>query len=225
VAWLKRHGYLIIFTSFAAVVLLVPFQTIHWDGGFESKEFSVKFTNTDGRPMRGVTLKVITQAGCVCYLYPINEFLPKSTPISDADGVMVFHHVGEHLEFGGREHANLIRMRFGETSAPEYACLFLLDGQEVYRINYADLRRWKDGDRLPKVKRSWKPSEWARHECIERHEDWNTLRLRLFDGNGDGVLDREERIAASYFAREADETETKEITFPVAEHLFVISQH
>lgn len=36
---------------------------------------------------------------------------------------------------------------------------------------------------------------------MEYGNQWAAPRLQLFDGNGDGVLDREERTAAGYFER------------------------
>jgi hypothetical protein len=146
-----------------------------------------------------VELRVLTQAGGLCHLYPIDEFLPDQAPTSDAEGRMVFHHAGESVEFGGREFSNLFGKRFGETDNPQYVCVFSVAGREVHRVRYDDLLPRGGRDLLPTVTRAWQRSDWPMREYAVHHDEWSARRLRLFDGNGDGRLDREERTAAAYF--------------------------
>jgi hypothetical protein len=54
-----------------AAVLLVPFQGIIWDGGFQSTEYRLKFVDEAGPPVAGVTLQVETQVGGICHVYPV----------------------------------------------------------------------------------------------------------------------------------------------------------
>jgi hypothetical protein len=183
----------------AAAVALFPIQGITWDGGFPSMEYRLTFTDGTGRPVPGVELRVLTQAGGLCHLYPIDEFLPDQAPTSDAEGRMVFHHTGESVEFGGREFSNLFGKRFGETDNPQYVCVFAVAGGEVHRVRYDDLRSLGGRDLLPTVTRAWQRPDWPMREYVAHHDEWSARRLRLFDGNGDGRLDREERTAAAYF--------------------------
>jgi hypothetical protein len=208
-------------------VVLVPFQCIIWDGGFASVEYRLTFIDGAARPVPGVVLRVLTRAGGDCHLYPIDEFLPDQSTTSDAEGRMVFHHVGEGLEFGGREYSNLLGMRFGETDAPQYVCAFSVAGREVHRVRYDDLRRRGERDRLPSVTRPWQYPDWPLREYAAHHGEWSALRLRLFDGNGDGELDREERTAAGYFGRVMERSEfdrgKRDVEFLVIERTITVS--
>lgn len=205
----------------AAAFLLVPFQGIIWDGGFDSAEFRLRFADPSGRPVPGVTLRVETAAGGTSYFYPVNEFLPDECPTSDADGMVVFHHVSGGMEFSGREHSNFVGMQFGETKAPQYVCVFSLGGREVARIRYDDLRERGRHENRPTVTRTWRQPEWAWREYMDHQDDWKSLELRLFDGNKDGVLDREERTARGYFVHklgcDSPEREEKEVTYTIYE--------
>jgi hypothetical protein len=129
----------------AAVIALVPFGVIHWDGGFQSVECRLKFVDRNGTPVPGVTLTVLTKAGGVRHFYPVDEFIPDVPVVSDADGWMVFHHTGRGIEFGGKAYTNLVGMRFGKTGSPRYDCVFTLDGREVFRTPYnLDGDEWKE---------------------------------------------------------------------------------
>jgi len=204
-----------------AALLLVPFNGIVWDGGFDSAEFRLQFADRAGRPIQGVTLHVETVAGGTSYYYPVNEFFPSDRPTSDAEGKMVFHHVANYLEFSGREHSNLVGMRSGETKTPQYVCVFSLDGRELSRITYDDLRGRGRRDNLPSVTRTWRQPKWAWREWMAWREDLKTNEKRRFDGNGDGVIDREEAVAANYFwsklVGDSPEREEKEVTYTIHE--------
>lgn len=183
----------------AAAVLFAPIQTIYWDGGFSDEEYQIRFIDPSGNPVPDVTLRVQTRAGGASYLYPVNEFLPDTAPTSDADGRMVFHHASLAIEYGGRESANLVGMRFGQSRAPQYDCVFLRAGREVHRLPFDEVRLRGASDRAPEVRRTWQPSDWCRREFIAHHERWEQRELELFDTNGDGQLDREEATARRYF--------------------------
>jgi hypothetical protein len=215
----------------AAVVGLVPFEGIVWDGGFRDAEFRLRFVDPTDRPVPGVTLRVLTAAGGVCHLYPVNEFLPDGAPASDADGRMVFHHASRGLEFAGHESRNLVGMQFGETRSPQYLLVFDHGGREVYRVWYADLQPGARQDHWT-VTRGWRPSDWpAREHLAHPDEGSHARRLRLFDGDRNGVLDREERTAAGYCDREwaraaelgEDPRASRDVDFLVVERTITIS--
>ena len=222
----KSLGCLLAGLGVAVAVGLTPFQGIIWDGGFESTEFRLTFVDKTGKPVPGVTLRVLTRAGGPCHLYPIDEFLPDQTPTSDDEGRMLFHHAGTGLEFGGHEYYNLVGMRFGETTSPQYVCVFSAAGRELYRSRYTELCVRGEWDHLPKVRRPWPDPEWPAREILRADGDPSNLRMRLYDGNGDGYLDREERTAAGYFARVAERSlskhEQRDIQFVISEQTITV---
>lgn len=199
----RLRWWLIGFALLALLIAFAPIQTIIWDGRFSDEEYQLKFNRPDGTPVSGVKLRVETRAGGVSYLYPINEFLPDDTPISDATGRMVYHHVSHGLEFGGRDYRNLVGITLSRAGAPQFDCVFLVDGREIHRLRFDDLRLRGEGDNAPRVVRTWQPTDWPAREYIAHHERWGELEMELFDGNGDGQLDREERTARGYFDRAA----------------------
>lgn len=223
---LPRRRWPYVLAVLFAACLLVPFNCIIWDAGFVSAEFQLRFVNQAGHPVPGVTLRVETAAGGPIYFYPVNEFLPDECPTSDADGRMVFHHVANYLEFSGREYSNLAGMRFGETKAPQYVCVFLLDGREQARIRYDDLRERAKYEGRPTVTRTWRQPEWAWREWMETRHDWDSKKMQLFDSNRDGRLDREEAVARFYFEDKLvgdwPKREEKEITYTVYERTVTI---
>jgi hypothetical protein len=189
----------------AALFALVPWQGCIWDGGFPNVECRLKFVNANNKPVPGVTLTVLTNAGGVCHFYPVDEFVPDRPVVSDAEGRMVFHHTAGGLEFAGHESYNLFGMRFGETSAPRYQCVFSLDGREVFRTPFNFHRREWAGFRQPAVNRIWPPPwDLAKHglQLDDDLDQWQARLMRLFDSNNDGKLDREEATAANYFERQ-----------------------
>jgi hypothetical protein len=206
----------------AVLIALVPWQGIIWDGGFDDVECRLKFVDANGNPVPGVTLTVFTRAGVVCHYYPVDEFFPDRPVVSDAEGQMVFHHSSNHLEFAGHESSNLIGMRFGETSAPHYDCVFTLGGREVFRTPFNFHRREWDEFWRPAVQRSWQPPwDTAKHDSPPEKE-YEARLMTLFDGKT-GDLDREERTAASNFReRFWREPDRREITFLVVERTIAI---
>jgi hypothetical protein len=216
-----RHGCVWALIGAAALIALVPWQGIIWDGGFRDVECRLKFVDGDGKPVPGVTLSVFTKAGGVCHFYPVDEFVPDRPVVSDAEGQMVFHHSSKFLEFAGREYSNLLGMRFGETSAPHYECVFLHGEREICRTRYNFHEPEWDKFRRPVVTREWEPP-WS----LEKYgpgptEEDGAWRMRLFDSNRDGKLDREEATACSYFIWMINE-KPGERTYLVVERTIVV---
>ena len=219
----RSQGCLFAVILLIAVVLLIPFQGIIWDGGFPSVEYRLRFVDSAGRPVPGVTLQVVTQAGGVCPFYPVNEFLPDHAITSDADGQLVFHHVSHVLEYGGHESSNLLGMRFGETTGPQYWCVFRAADWEVARLRLDDLRpRGDEWDHLAVIHRPWPCPEWKIENYLTDSDDWTAQRIRLFDGDRNGQLDREERTAAGYFIR-STECQERQIEFAVVERTITLA--
>jgi hypothetical protein len=197
---LRRFGCLGAALGSVVLFVTVPFRGMSWDGSFPSVRFHLTVVEPAGRPVPGVAMHVQTRAGGPSYFYPVNEYLPGHAPTSDADGRMVVHHVGRDPGFGGRVHFNQLGYEFGETDAPQYVCVFRLGGREVGRVRYTDLRA-PDG---PQADRPWLTgpvpnADWPRKELFAHSGDWDAHVRRLFDGNGDGKLDREERVARHFF--------------------------
>ncbi len=219
----KRWGCLMAVVGLAAAIALAPIRTKLWDGGFEPAEYRPTFTDSAGRPVPGVMLRVLTRAGGPSYLYPVDEFLPDQARTSDADGRMTFHHVGSGLEFGGADHGSLLGIWYTRDGSPQYVCVFSHGGREVARIPYDDLRpRDPESDRLPTVHRAWRHTDWPLREYVAHRDDWQAHRLRLFDGDGNGDLDREERVAAGYFDELIEPPSADRIGFAVVERTVVV---
>jgi hypothetical protein len=170
---------------------------------------------------------VQTRGGSTCPLYPIDEFVPGQAPTSDAEGRMVFHHVGAALEFGGRESRNLLGMQFGETKAPQYDLVFSVVDKEVHRLPYDALRPQGEAVLL-RITWEWQHPDWPLREYVAHQDEWSAHRHRLFDGNRDGKLDREERIAAGYVERFIDPSESsrrkRKVEFVVVERSITLSK-
>src|SRR5262249_27564 len=204
-----------------AAVLFAPIERIIWDGRFPDAEYRIKFVDGEDHPVPGVTLQVQTQAGGVCHLYPVSDFLPNQVPTSDADGNMLFPHASSRaFEFGGRDYKCLAGITWKKDKVPQYDCVFFLNGTEVYRARFHALLP-RDRDRLPSIARTWKQGDWALREFVSHSDDWQRHRERLFDVNRDGELDREERVAAHCFDRSMDREE-KKIEFRIVERTIVI---
>lgn len=198
-------------------------QGIIWDGKFPDVECRLKFVDGNNKPLPGVTLTVLTKAGGACHFYPVDEFVPDRVVVSDAEGRMVFHHSSKFLEFSGREYSNLIGMRFGETSAPHYDCVFALDGREVFRTPFNFHRREWDEFRQPTMTRTWQLPWDGNKYYPQPGEERDAWRMRLFDTNHDGKFDREELTAAGYFEWKRFEEKPTETTFKVVERTIVVT--
>ena len=208
----------------AALIALVPFQCIHWDGGFPNVECRLKFVDGEGKPVPGVTLTVFTKGGTACHFYPIDEFVSDQPVVSDAKGQMVLHHSTEWgLEFGGREYQNLLGMRFGETTAPQYDCVFTHNGREVFRTPFNFYKpEWREF-RKPAVTRQWSPPWNENTHGPLPAEDFDAWERRVYGGKSRAQMDREERTAAGSFQRQFfREPKVRETKFLVVDRTIVI---
>jgi hypothetical protein len=176
--------------------LLPPNSAIIWDGIWEQEEYRITFTDRDGKPVKGVELRVENESGINFYHFPIADYLPKQVPTSGADGVLVFHHVPSN-SVSGRDWWLFGVIPMSGSSPPVYVCRFLLHEREVHRIRYNHLLH--TGKKL--VKRRWKWLTWPElEEAVFQSVEWDGTadsRLRLFDFNGNGKLDRDEQYAAA----------------------------
>jgi hypothetical protein len=218
--------------ALVAVALLVafaPIQKTHTMSRFPDIEYRLRFVNGNGPPVPNVRLHVETPAGGASPFYPVNEFLPDAAPASGADGLMVFHHVAVGNEFGtGLTRQSLFDILVWDLSGsrpepPRYACIFLLDGREVYRTSYDSLAPKKLSD-CTRVTRNWRYPNWDRSKYLPQgHEDWDACHRRLFDRESDATLGREERIAINQFQRGVELGSREEvIEFPVVERTIVV---
>lgn len=216
-----RRGCVWVLVGAAVLIALVPWRGIIWDGGFPNVECRLTFVNADNKAVPGVTLTVLTKAGGRCHFYPVDEFVPDQPVVSDSEGRLVFHHSSNFLEFAGHEYTNLFGMRFGDTDAPHYDCVFTHDGREVFRTPFNfHHREWETYHRSTVQRRQAPLWDSSKHNSPE--EAFETWRLRQFDGKTD-ELDREERIAAHNFRQQFfRETRTQEITYLVVERTIVI---
>lgn len=217
-----RRGCLWALGAGTLLFVLVPWQGIIWDGGFPNVECRLKFVDGAGKPVHGVKLTVLTKAGGVCHFYPVDEFVPDQPLISDANGQMVFHHSANTLEFAGHEYSNLLGMRFGDTSAPRYDCIFSHNGREVFRTPFNFHRREWDEFQQPAVTGPW-VSPWDKAKNVSpTAEEYEGLRRQQFGGKV-GEFDREERTAAGNFReRFFREPPGRDPTFLVVERTIVI---
>ncbi|MBN9121036.1 MAG: hypothetical protein J0I06_18110 [Planctomycetes bacterium] len=210
----------------AGLIALVPWQGIIWDGGFPDIECRLRFVDETGKPLPGVTLKVVTKTGGVCHFYPVDEFVPETAVVSDADGRMTFHHSAKYLEFSGHEYRNFFGMRFGKTRAPRYDCVFMHGEREVFQTPFNFHQREWDQFQQPTITRPRTPWNTTAYGRLPE-EDFTSWQLRLFDANRDGILDREEKTAASYFTWRLGEEEFAEKptgqSFRVVERTVVVT--
>lgn len=207
----------------AVLIALVPWQCIIWDGGFPNMECRLRFVDSDGKPVPGVTLTVYTKAGGVCHYYPIDEFVPDKPLVSDDEGRIVFHHSSVFFEFSGREYWNLIGMRFGETKAPHYECVFSHQGREVFRTKYNFHHPEWDEFRKPAITRTWNAPWGTDGLRLGKTEEFEALHERSFDTNQDGTLDREEKTARWWFQwKVGHENAEQSVNYRVVERTIVI---
>jgi hypothetical protein len=225
----KRYGCLGAVAALLFLVLFVPVQRTHSIAFFPDIEFRMRFVDGTGRAVPGVQLRVETKAGGASPLYPVNEFLPDAVPVSDADGRMVFHHVVAGDEFGaGLGSASLFDTFVWDLSGnspkvPHYVCVFLSEGREVHRVRFDELYRNRVADG-PRVERMWSFPNWGngKYQRLDGETE-EAYDLRLFDGNRDGRLDREESIARKVFRRTQDwQGGSIEVNFSVVEHTAIV---
>ncbi|MHC4132079.1 MAG: hypothetical protein ACYSSP_08280 [Planctomycetota bacterium] len=115
--------------------------TVHWDGRFPSNQFRIKVTDNKGEPITTSYLSVFNEYERTAYEHPIDEFTKEEKPQADESGIIVVHHTGEGLEFGGSytELFGIIRWPPGSVNAPEYYIDIEADGYTKERLRYSDL--------------------------------------------------------------------------------------
>jgi hypothetical protein len=175
--------------------VLCPTMTVIWDGGWDQEEYRFTFKDRRGRPVEGVRLRVENAAGTNFYHFPVADYMPGQVPASGPDGVLVFHHAPDNM-VSGRDSLLLGVVPVRKVPGPAYVCRFLLGGVEVHRVRYNDL---VNTSRVM-VRRRWRWLTWPElQEKVFQGVKWDATlpnRERLFDLDGDGELDREERWAA-----------------------------
>ena len=174
-------------TLYAALTVLIIgvasyFSGIHWDGGYASAEYQIVFSDRDGNPVPGVTLKVQDESAYLRFNYPVTDFRVLRAPSSDENGLLTFHHVSRGLEFGGffRHHFFLIPVR-NTHPLPVYHCKFLHDHREIYSVKYADLNTelYRREDDLPRVKRTPEALGLEPYETDSTHFEFPVLRRHV----------------------------------------------
>lgn len=211
-------------------VLLSASSLIIWDGIWDEDEYRFTFTDRDGRPVEGVRLRVENEAGVSFFHFPVADYLQDQIPTTGEDGVLVFHHVPRHF-VSGQAWWLLGVIPMGEHTGPIFVCRFLLGDREVHRVRYRDLVN--KGQKT--VKRLWRWPTWPElQRQLFRGVDSDEVeasRLRIFDLDGNGRLDREERYAAvaGYRAREraleimaGHRPEIEEVEFRLVERTVVL---
>jgi hypothetical protein len=137
---MRRYWFFVLIGIIVVTWCLCARSVSYWQGGFIEAEYRVTFRDDRGNPVRDVELVVLAADGQGSYCYPVSDYCPGKLPLSDEHGDLLFHHVACPVEFGGRcEHSWGGLVRSGYCTAPEYWCVFRLDGREVYRIAYKTL--------------------------------------------------------------------------------------
>jgi len=151
------------------------------EGGFPNAEFELTFLDSNGKPIPGVELRVESRLGEVDYIYPVTDFEQGHAPRSNEKGVMVFHHVGHGLEFGADEWDLFFLIPMGNRLPPLFVCRFLLEGREVYRINFHELYGLAPpGPGAVRVTRRWKLPETLRQPGREEEDvDFRLVRHKV----------------------------------------------
>lgn len=245
----KRHGCLrlarIGLLLLGLVGILSSGSRIIWDGGYLRAEYQITFRDLNNLPIEGIELRVEDKAGHTFYYYPVSDFRPDGVSTSDSGGLMVFHHLGEGVEFGGKEWYLYFLFPVEERPGPDYVCRFLYRGQEVYRVSYGGINLWhvvRSGEHISgweemeKVTRLWKRPDWPPCQLLlaqeEGHEDYYTRIRKLFDLDGDGKLNPEEgaayHAATNYRSEEAaiarlkGEDPKEEVAFAVVRRTVIL---
>jgi hypothetical protein len=129
-----RYGIINYLALLIAVFLLAQVTGCGvWDGSFHQAEYQLKFVTADGSPVNDVKLNVY-KGEDIRYAYPVTDYYPGNIPVSDSNGVVIFHHVIYSLEFGGP-------FFFGCSfpAPPDFNLRFIKDGKVIYEVKYSDL--------------------------------------------------------------------------------------
>jgi hypothetical protein len=128
-------------TLYAALTVLIIgvdsyiFGQISWDGGYVSAEYQIVFSDRDGNPLPGVTLRVHEESFCPRFDHPVTDFRVLRTPRSDENGLLTFHHVSRGIEFGGTIWNLFFLIKMDMTPPlPVYHCKFFHEHREIYSV-------------------------------------------------------------------------------------------
>jgi len=95
------------------------------------------------------------------------------------------------------------------------------------RVRFGELHSRGDWDQRRTVIRRWQHPDWPFQEYAAHRENWSSYRRRWFNTNGDGELDREERVSAAHFDRVNFDNELegdkREVRFYVVERTITVS--
>jgi len=152
---------------FIGAVLLLCASTsrrLRWDGGFVQAEFIVHIVDESGRPVEGASLTIRDADDRVLYSYPVTDFIPTESMVSDAKGMLSFHHVASHcFEFSGTDVSVLGFSVFRSSSAPSAFCDVVFRGKSR-RVPYRSLNDQARAALLSNeamiVERQWDWSRW-----------------------------------------------------------------
>jgi hypothetical protein len=223
----RKLGCILGVCAFVLLILIAPIQTVRWDGGFEDREYQLTFLDEKRTPIPNITLRVQTQSGSTCYFYPVDEYFPEGTPTSDSDGRMVFHHVNHGAEYGGVDQYNLLGFCLWCESAPQYDCIFIHDKKVVHRLRFNKLPYQSElSIKSSSIIRQWSFPNWPQFRYIPPVEDkdWGSYERRLFNGDRNQKLEREQRIGSRILSHGVELASwTREIEFSVVARTITIS--
>jgi hypothetical protein len=198
---LRRRGIWLALAALIAIGLLGGLSSrIVWDGGYCQAEYQLTFVDENGAPIPAVELRVEDAEGHNFFHYPVTDYLPDRTIVSNSDGLIVFHHVGGGPEFSGEVDSLYGVIPVVKRRGPKFICRFVYQESEIHRVAYSDLNSdaqpWESA---PKVKRWWTWSAWPMSELLlspeESLDDFRARAKRFFDLDHDGVLSPEEAAA------------------------------
>jgi hypothetical protein len=208
-----------------------------WDGGYAPAEFQITFKDVSGKPVEGIELHVQDLEGHNYFHYPVTDYLPGQIPSSDKNGLIVFHHVSEAIEFScGCDYVFFV-IPIEERRGPAFLCRFLHKGKEVYRSGFSELDSWEGTwEQVPKVKRSWQWSTWPTSQLLmnpnEDCDAWHARAVAFFDLNRNGKLDPEEaaafgaatnaRAMERAFAHLGGVDKEAELEFPIVQRMITV---
>lgn len=126
----------VILTTIVLVLLLSLAGCGVSDGAFRQAEYQIKFEGLDGKPIEDIRLEVQDKGGSISYGYPVTDYYADSIPVSDANGMIVFHHVTYFFEWGG-----VFFFGWSDVSVPEFNLRFIKSGELIHETKYNDLDR------------------------------------------------------------------------------------
>jgi hypothetical protein len=143
----RRNRYIVIstvvLTSCALIALFIftSEESIVWCGAFSQVEYQLVFKDERGRPVVGIELAAEDEKGNLSFRYPVSDFTRVNALTSDADGVLMFHHVCNGIEFGGKYtyKRGYMPASYGKCSPPVFRVRCLFGAKEVYAFEFSAL--------------------------------------------------------------------------------------